>query len=364
MDDDSYGVGCDDQDALEAAASFSATFIANAIADLTSDAAATPSIVDATGWLIEKDDPPVYCVLSDDYDEHWTNDANRALRFARQEDAQAYSDHIGWTSPPVRIAEHMWPERTRDVAQPSRGPREALRSACAAGGELGCSCADQNYQWYGPSCETTMTSVMRTMLKDETSSISSTQPASAQPAPEISDIRWAVNVLLEKIAERFDKWNTADVWRDEAAATVRSFKHAAPQYQGPLTGEQELPAPACHEPHNIGEVDPTVTPDCAGAGTPTAQADNQSALVRALQREVIAHQKLQADIVEALGREIWQGNIAQAVAAEVARANDNRETCAQAFRALEDIRTRAAETLRMPWLFESPISSTDLGGDK
>lgn len=43
MDDDSYGVGCDDQDALEAAASFSATFIANAIADLTSDAAATPS---------------------------------------------------------------------------------------------------------------------------------------------------------------------------------------------------------------------------------------------------------------------------------------------------------------------------------
>jgi hypothetical protein len=39
MDDDSYGVGCDDQDDLEAAASFSATFIANAIASLP-DAAA------------------------------------------------------------------------------------------------------------------------------------------------------------------------------------------------------------------------------------------------------------------------------------------------------------------------------------
>ena len=64
---------------------------------------------DATGWLIEKDDPPVYCVLSEDYDEHWTPDADKALRFARREDAQAYADHIGWTSPPVRIAEHMWP---------------------------------------------------------------------------------------------------------------------------------------------------------------------------------------------------------------------------------------------------------------
>lgn len=65
--------------------------------------------MDQTGWLIEKDDPPVYAVLSDDYDEHWTPDANKALRFARQEDAQAYINHIGWTSPPVRCAEHMWP---------------------------------------------------------------------------------------------------------------------------------------------------------------------------------------------------------------------------------------------------------------
>lgn len=41
----------------------------------------------------------------------------------------------------------------------------------------------------------------------------------------VSDVRWAVNVLLEKIAERFDGWETMDVWRSEAAATVRSFKH-------------------------------------------------------------------------------------------------------------------------------------------
>lgn len=64
---------------------------------------------DAVGWLIEKDDPPVYAILSDDYDEHWTTDSNQALRFARREDAKAYSDHIGWTSPPIRVVEHMWP---------------------------------------------------------------------------------------------------------------------------------------------------------------------------------------------------------------------------------------------------------------
>lgn len=68
------------------------------------------SSADETGWLIEKDDPPVYCLLTGDYDEHWTPEVNRALRFARREDAQAYSDHIGWTSPPVRIVEHTWPD--------------------------------------------------------------------------------------------------------------------------------------------------------------------------------------------------------------------------------------------------------------
>jgi hypothetical protein len=43
--------------------------------------------------------------------------------------------------------------------------------------------------------------------------------------PATSDIRWAVNVLLEKIAEKFEGWKTLDLWRSDAAATVRSFKH-------------------------------------------------------------------------------------------------------------------------------------------
>lgn len=76
---------------------------------------------DQAGWLIEKDDPPVYHVVTDDHDAHWTADASKALRFARREDAQAYSDHIGWTSTPVRVVEHMWPasEATKSDGGPA-----------------------------------------------------------------------------------------------------------------------------------------------------------------------------------------------------------------------------------------------------
>lgn len=44
------------------------------------------------------------------------------------------------------------------------------------------------------------------------------------------DIRWTVNVLLEKIAVKFETWDTMDLWRSDAAQTVRGFKHdlAAP----------------------------------------------------------------------------------------------------------------------------------------
>ena len=39
------------------------------------------------------------------------------------------------------------------------------------------------------------------------------------------DARWAINVLLETIAKKFDDWSTWDIWKSEAAGTVRSFKH-------------------------------------------------------------------------------------------------------------------------------------------
>lgn len=49
--------------------------------------------------------------------------------------------------------------------------------------------------------------------------------AQAPSAPCVQDVRWAVNVLLEKIAEKFEGWDTHDIWRSDAAMVVRGFKH-------------------------------------------------------------------------------------------------------------------------------------------
>ena len=48
-------------------------------------------------------------------------------------------------------------------------------------------------------------------------------------AATTQDVRWAVNVLLEKIAAKFEANDTLDIWRSDAAATVRSFKLAPEQ---------------------------------------------------------------------------------------------------------------------------------------
>lgn len=40
-------------------------------------------------------------------------------------------------------------------------------------------------------------------------------------------IRAGINILLEKIAEKFEGWPTYDVWRSDAAMVVRGFKHQA-----------------------------------------------------------------------------------------------------------------------------------------
>lgn len=66
-------------------------------------------MADETAWLIEMGDPPVYHQL--EYDDDWTPDVNKALRFAREQDAKQYVEHIGWTFPNVRVVEHMWPAR-------------------------------------------------------------------------------------------------------------------------------------------------------------------------------------------------------------------------------------------------------------
>lgn len=53
------------------------------------------------------------------------------------------------------------------------------------------------------------------------------QQAEKEPIAS-DDVRWAVNVLLEKIAAKFEAHETMDIWRSDAAALVRSFKHQLP----------------------------------------------------------------------------------------------------------------------------------------
>lgn len=57
------------------------------------------------------------------------------------------------------------------------------------------------------------------------------------------DIRWAINVLLEKIAAKFEANDTWDIWKSDAASLVRSFKHALPAQC------REDVARALHEAH-------------------------------------------------------------------------------------------------------------------
>ena len=64
-------------------------------------------------WLIElKGTTPSWAIVNpNDYDEHWTTDSTRALRFARKADAEAYIAHIGWTE--AFPSEHIWDDGDR-----------------------------------------------------------------------------------------------------------------------------------------------------------------------------------------------------------------------------------------------------------
>ncbi len=64
--------------------------------------------VDELGWLIElRGDVPKWWSLDHSPEPDWTQDASRALRFARKADADAYISDIGWTE--AFASEHMWP---------------------------------------------------------------------------------------------------------------------------------------------------------------------------------------------------------------------------------------------------------------
>lgn len=72
--------------------------------------APAPALVssDEHGWLVElRDQTPSWAVLfAGDYDDHWTPDSTKALRFARKADAEAFIAWHGWTE--AFASEHSW----------------------------------------------------------------------------------------------------------------------------------------------------------------------------------------------------------------------------------------------------------------
>lgn len=65
-------------------------------------------VKDETAWLIElRGSRPTWWSLHPEEEPGWVPDANKALRFSRKEDAEAYINDTGWTD--AFATEHMWP---------------------------------------------------------------------------------------------------------------------------------------------------------------------------------------------------------------------------------------------------------------
>jgi hypothetical protein len=68
------------------------------------------SAADETAWLIElapgRGTPTWWGRVDDEDILGWTTDNQKAIRFAREQDAQAIIDDTGWND--VKATEHMW----------------------------------------------------------------------------------------------------------------------------------------------------------------------------------------------------------------------------------------------------------------
>lgn len=59
---------------------------------------------DELAWLVERDSPAEYAYM-DDMGIQWTSDPNKAMRFARRDDAEMFA---AGSDDAVRVCEHMW----------------------------------------------------------------------------------------------------------------------------------------------------------------------------------------------------------------------------------------------------------------
>jgi hypothetical protein len=91
------------------------------------------------------------------------------------------------------------------------------------------------------------------------------------------------------------QWQTdSGGWTPTEPPSADELKTAPHKFRPLYLGR--MPASTCHEPHNIGEVDPTVTPDCIGAGT----SSSREVIAKAIQRVSEQRQRYAMKWVDAL----------------------------------------------------------------
>ena len=127
----------------------------------------------------------------------------------------------------------------------------------------------------------------------------------------VEDIRWAVNVLLERVAMTLERGDTLDIWRSDAAAVVRCFKHDLAQV-APMQDDQ---------------------PKAEQAGSPWAKAIGYP-FGEELVRRWNAYEDMQRETN--LLRELWQSSEKECTGLKVERANCPSASESEYVRRLED----------------------------
>jgi hypothetical protein len=188
-------------------------------------------MADYTAWLIEiseggsvAEGGPVYFQMSNDDD--WTPDHDKALHFARKQDAESIIAYYGWNR--TKAIEHCWPEpRIREVVAESNGHHwiKAFNLTCCRDCGIVRRADDKNSQCKG--------SVR-------------VGPRAAPASHATREQLLGVNRFLNKIANLIDDEVTCDPlddaikWANEALAimAILSLSHEAPAQEPVAWGER------------------------------------------------------------------------------------------------------------------------------
>lgn len=122
---------------------------------------------------------------------------------------------------------------THDGAE-GAGPRDVLRSICKAGGDLGCSCADRNYQWFDQGCKDCIAKAYKKLL------------AAAPPKSAPDAMREALITECVRFAERLidQKGRTAE-WHAAANGLPQAIAALSAAPVPPANGPTEIVLEEC-----------------------------------------------------------------------------------------------------------------------